>query len=371
MRHLQKCVPQRLVAVLCLLFLWLAPLPAAAQDEPPADPIAILFPQLAKLPAPGWLKEGVRVTYAVMGSSQDDETTVAGGGYVQYDLIALDKRSAVANMRTFVENDAGGFTPAPAGSYVNLPGHGEFWVNPAALEDAEQLESDALAVVRYVRDDGSGVARRVVRFEYTEGGRFVAEFDQESGVLVFGSHSFVGNDGARGGGQLLLVTQRQIRLPWKGKGIPTWLEEDASFEFDGAFTRLDIAGNNIPLPAAARFAVQQTSQRWSLAQTDTYLNGMPVGDALSATGAGQIFGGLWLPKAALTAKPRNNPLDSDPITGAVITWQRADGAIILTETGPSWESVLRYDGKTGLLTNVRMTQQDAIGMNVTELALAQ
>jgi hypothetical protein len=351
MRHLQKCVPQRLVAVLCLLFLWLAPLPAAAQDEPPADPIAILFPQLAKLPAPGWLKEGVRVTYAVMGSSQDDETTVAGGGYVQYDLIALDKRSAVANMRTFVENDAGGFTPAPAGSYVNLPGHGEFWVNPAALEDAEQLES--------------------VRFEYTEGGRFVAEFDQESGVLVFGSHSFVGNDGARGGGQLLLVTQRQIRLPWKGKGIPTWLEEDASFEFDGAFTRLDIAGNNIPLPAAARFAVQQTSQRWSLAQTDTYLNGMPVGDALSATGAGQIFGGLWLPKAALTAKPRNNTLDSDPITGAVITWQRADGAIILTETGPSWESVLRYDGKTGLLTNVRMTQQDAIGMNVTELALAQ
>ena len=46
-------------------------------------------------------------------------------------------------------------------------------------------------------------------------------------------------------------------------------------------------------------------------------------------------------------------------------------AILLTETGPSWESELRYDGKSGLLTAVRMTQQDAIGMNVTELALTQ
>ena len=371
MRHTQKCVPQRLVFLLCLLSFWLAPLPAVAQDERPPDPLAILFPQFAKLPAPSWLKEGVRVTYAVMGSSRDDETMAAGGGYVQYDLVALDKRSAVANMRIFVENDAGGFTPSPAGSYVNLPGHGEFWVNPAALEDAEELESDALAVVRYLRDDGSGGAHRVVRFEYTDGGRFVSEFDEESGILVFGSQSFVSDEGARGDGQLLLVNQRQIKPPWKGNGIPTWLEEDASFEFDGTFTRLDIAGNNIPLPAAAHFAVQKMSRRWSLAQADTYLNGIPVGGTLSATGAGQIFGGLWLPKAALTTRPHNSTLDSDPITGATITWQRSGSAILLTETGPSWESALRYDGKTGLLTDVRMTQQDAIGINVTELALTQ
>ena len=72
-----------------------------------------------------------------------------------------------------------------------------------------------------------------------------------------------------------------------------------------------------------------------MAQTDTYLNGMPVGGALSVTGAGQIFGGLWLPKAALTAKPRNSTLDNDPITGATITWQRSGSAILLTETDPS------------------------------------
>ncbi|MFN8486256.1 MAG: hypothetical protein U0350_01610 [Caldilineaceae bacterium] len=54
--------------------------------------------------------------------------------------------------------------------------------------------------------------------------------------------------------------------------------------------------------------------------------------------------------------PPGAVLDQAPVTGAEIIWQRgADQSVILTERGDAFETVLTYDGGTGVLRAYQQT----------------
>ncbi|MCL5999183.1 MAG: hypothetical protein M1546_24435, partial [Chloroflexi bacterium] len=152
------------------------------------NPFLILFPELRRATAPAWLKEGVRVTYRFESASiaqKEGAEGSSGAGFAQYDLVALDRQAAVTSVRMYTDLGTGTLLPSMVLRFVDLPGAGEYWVNPKVLQDAESVANDNLAVVRMPQKAG-GKTYQSVRFVYnTEGAEYVWAFDQSTGLLLF------------------------------------------------------------------------------------------------------------------------------------------------------------------------------------------
>jgi hypothetical protein len=328
-----------------------------------------LFPQLHQLPAPEWLREGTRLTYRVETAGFDnyhpDPYTRMGSGmaYLQYDVVALERSSAALNVQYFLDNGAGNVVPTGSGAAFGLPAVSEVWINPAVLATAESSGYGRVRVVRGVRQDGAGRNRRVVILRsaniMTDA---VWEFEEETGLLVFASQRVDDRLGHLKMTRSLLVEARQIELPWQSRRAPNWVRANTVSRFAGVYATILADGTQGEMPYALNATITQKSARWSLADLTFDSNGLPGGAQLTVSGVGQPFGALWLPAEALKARPAQTLLDRDPVTGAELFWQRGENrAIVLTERGAAYETVLTYDGTTGALLGIQQFQHGLTG----------
>lgn len=333
-----------------------------------------LFPALKQLPAPAWLAEGVRFTYAVQSANVNGAAgTGAGGGYLQHNLIAADRKSVAVMSQFYLENDAGALTPAPSMASLALPAAGDVWLHPEVLVDAEQVANDELTVVRHERQDAAGKSHDTVRFQYSTAKlEQVWEFDESTGVLIFFRLRYGAAEEPTQLTQALLVNQRQLRLPWHGSRTPTWVKAGDALHYTGSFTALIADGSTTTLPYRLTAAITQRDQRWSIARLAAFSNGVSAGEQVAISGVGQLFGGLWLPAEALRIRPTRTRLDRDPITGAQITWRQGeDRTLILTERGDAFETVMVYDDHSGVLIAYQQTIELPAVTTTVVLALAE
>lgn len=317
-----------------------------------------LFPALKQLPAPAWLAEGVRFTYAVQNANVNAAAgTGSGGGYLQHNLIAADHKSVAVMSQFYLENDTGALTPTPSMASLALPAAGDVWLSPAVLVDAEQVANDELTVVRQQRQDAAGKIHATVRFQSSTAKlEQVWEFDERTGVLIFFRLRYGDAEEPTQLTQALLVNQRQLRLPWHGSRTPAWVKPGEALHYTGSFTALLADGSTTTLPYHLTAAITQRDQRWSIAHLAAFSNGVSAGEQVAISGVGQLFGGLWLPAEALHAKPTHVRLDRDPVTGAQITWQQGtEQTLLLTERGDAFETVMVYDSQSGLLIAYQQT----------------
>lgn len=333
-----------------------------------------LFPELKELPAPDWLVEGVRFTYAVQSANVNAAAGSGfGGGYFQHNVIAVDAKSVAVMTQFYLENTNGALTPTPSLPSLALPAVGDIWLNPVVLVNAEHVANDELVVVRNQHQDGAGKFHQTVRFQSTtEKMEEVWEFDEATGVLIFFRMRYGDAEEPAQLAQALLVNQRQLRLPWQGSRTPTWVKTGSKLQYAGNFTSVIYDGTTTTLPYNLTAAIIQRDQRWSLAHLAAFSNGVAAGEQVAISGVGQLFGGLWLPTDALRANPARARLDRDPVTGAEITWlRREDRAVVLTERGNAFETVMVYDGRSGVLIAYQQTIQLPVVTTMVALALAE
>lgn len=318
-----------------------------------------LFPELRTLPKPEFLVSGTRVTYTAAGASPGS----AGGGFIQYDVVATDPAQVMVHQHSYADVVVG-MQPLSQGLAQGVPGLGPFWINPSVLARAEGVASPTLSVTR-VEKEVAGASRRIVRFQtQTTTGRTVYEFSEQSGLLTFSSIS----SGA-GAAQLTLVSTRALARPWEAGSTPNWARPGTALEYTGSKTTT-IEGRPAPAQAlSATLTITRSTNRWSIFDGVTTLQNFGEGMTRTVAGVGQQTGGVWLPTSALQAQLPAQPqtIDTDPSTGATVTVSAVDGAIFLTQTLAAGSNTWIYDSQLGVLDQQVTRVQTVNGFEETVL----
>lgn len=341
------------------------------------NPFLALFPELREMAAPTWLKEGTRVTYHMMSSTrvQKPKTGLkdsSGEGYNQYDLVALEDGAAVSSLSVF-SNLGNAILPLMVMRSVDLPGAGEYWINPDVLKEAERVASDDLAVYHTPYKLGNKTYN-ATRFEYkSDDAEYVWVFDEDSGLMLFYRNNIGSDDSdTRQVAIVTLVRQRQLKLPWRPNAkakIPAWAKVGAKLNYEGAYTLILADGSSTPLTLNVLAQIVDRNQRWLDWQLKTTMQYQTPGTTNRASGMVQPFDAYWLPAEAIKSLKNGQVIDRDPVTGAKITASRGQGVVSLTESNGSFNSVLTYDTKTGALVSVQQDTSSGAGTIRIELQL--
>jgi len=338
------------------------------------NPFLQLFPDLRRASAPDWLREGVRVTYRVKSASIAQvagEEGSAGAGYAQYDLVALDNQTAVSSLKLYLDTGAA-VVPSLVAPSLGIPGIGDYWIHPSALQTAERMANEELTVV-HMPMTISGKTYQAVRFQYnTQGAEYVWMFDEASGLLLFYRHAIgTENDTHRQLTDATLVGRRQVRLPWRAESAPDWATAGSHLQYDGTYSVFTMGSLAASLPYAVSVEIKRVGAGWSEYEVSDYLYGRVNSTTRRVTGVAQIFDALWLPPEAVDTLRDGQVLDRDPITGAEVTVSRGgDGSITLTESGQAYRSALTYDERDGALVAVEQETTTGVATILIELQLS-
>jgi hypothetical protein len=335
-------------------------------------PFLLLFPELHDAPAPDWLQGGARVTYRVASATipqVQGQTSTSGAGYVQYDVVAVDGGLVAATSKLYLDSgDGATVLPSLVFPVLGLPGVGEFWLNPQVLAKAEQAATTELSVTR-LDQTFAGDNHHAVRFEYTHGNaQYAWMFDAESGVLLFFSWSIGGDaDPNKQLGQVTLTAQRQLALPWQGGSLPAWVALTHSLHYAGSYATTVSGASTVSLPGSADVTLQDHFAHWNAYSLSATFQGQTSSAAERLTGGDEVFDGLWLSPEALGALQDGQTLDTDPVTGALITVTRDQNTVTLSESGRLYQNSLTYDAGDGRL--LQSVQQEQIGPAITVTTL--
>lgn len=383
--------------------------PASGQD------MSVLLPELRNLPAPAWVKEGLRLSYYAAAASvpqsyyyytpdengqwvsddgqrwnRGDQPGGGGHGVTQVDVIALDAQAAVLNAVSWnYTNATGPLAPIPGGEarLVMLPGGGDWWVNPRALAHLAPVVSPGLKIVRMQQRLGAAVYDVVRIQSESNGARSARSYDLKSGLLVYSSSMTPGQGDRFTKGNLLLTETRflgyrRLALPWAAAGLPDWLTAGKTLQFQGSLVTTVAGTGPVALGLAAEIAVTQRGRNYALVTKRTQLQGMagmPAQTEQGEAASGLVHvGGLWVPPDALRALQVGQVLDVDEVTSSQVTvsgrGRDANGAevLVLTAAARTTSAELRYDLTTGVLAGIRLTDRRSdICTMVTELVLTQ
>jgi hypothetical protein len=346
------------------------------------DPFLILFPQLKNLPAPDWVREGLRVTYysavaSVRGNfvfdpldgaaraTPDDPPGGSGDGFWQHDLVAVEGNTYAQNqvLYSLVSNRQ---APSPMLTLMSLgmPGYGASWANPKAFDGAEQLQAEGLRIAK-MPYEVQGRKYDAIRIESTtfEGvgrpnGRCVSVYDLRTGLMLYNSTaSYSPASDSTLLSHLEYRGQRMLNLPWQDGVTPEWVKQGGRLTLEGNMTMVMPGSPALPLQCRAVVETQRRGGRWSTHSTALYVGNALNSQYRSITGASQVFGGNWIPATALHVLRQGLVLDQDPITGSRIvvngvgTDVRGTPAIQITETCGQWSLTLGYDRRDGSLVS--------------------
>ena len=339
------------------------------------NPFPLLFPELKRLPAPNWLKEATRMTYRFESATiaqKEDAKGSTGAGLMQYDLVALDEDLALTSVKFYADTvDGRSVVPSLVTSGRGIPSAGDTWINPSVLKDAERAASDKMKVARMPYKTGNATYQ-AVRFQYEDKGvLYVWMFEAKTGLLLFYRHALGSEtDATRQLSSLTLVSRRQLKLPWRNGSRPAWARIGTRLNYEGEYNVLIPDTPATGLPYTSRALVRRTGGDWCLVQLTAAVAGRADVDVERATGAAQLFDGLWLAPEALKAlSGKKGVIDRDPATGARISVSHARGGITeLTETGAAYRSTLSYD-RSGALIAIDQEIQNGIMATRVELKL--
>ncbi|MBI1299693.1 hypothetical protein GC175_32615 [bacterium] len=357
--HLNRLLGIALSLILGLSLLPNRPLHAQPPDEALGEAAIFLtlFPQLRALPAPPVIQPGLRVSY--QGASAIIGGGGAGGGPIQYDVVAMDGVQTLVYTTSYLGISGGHLIPNPPTALVGLPALGEFWIHPSVLVNAESVANQSLSVTRYNKNV-NGVIITVVRFQsQSSGGQVVWEFSTNSGLLVFYSRStFIPGTGQTSETQSTFLGFRTLPLPWNTNTLaPNWARANAEMIYTGTQSTTVAGAGTLTSNVVATVQVNTATPTWSSFLVDAFIQNIGSSSSAAVTGIGQIFGGYWLPRSALGVNVSSPVLlDQDPITGIQVTLARAqNGNIILTQIGSALEHIAVYDAVLGSLNFSQQT----------------
>lgn len=340
----------------------------AAQPAGTENPFLTLFPEARTMPAPDWLRPGLRATYhAASATTGAGDEGSAGAGFLHYDVVALDRRNAVLALRFFLDSGDGAPTPSSNTAAVTVRGAGDFWLHPDLLADAERVANPNLAVVHMPYEfDGQDVP--AVRFQSEVNGlTSVWVFEEASGLLLYASYA-TGEEGELGRnlGQMTLLGTRRLPIPWAGKAAPRWVGAGDTLHYEGHYAA-DVGGGGIPIAISLEAEFARAQPTWTTITVQDSFSALPT---TQATGVAQLFGGWWLPAEAVGARVRRPLLDWDPFTNVETRYEKQGGGVLLTEGNEAYTASLLYD-RSGRLVAYHQEMSVGVALVTTDLALVE
>jgi hypothetical protein len=333
-----------------------------------------LVPEARTMPAPGWVKPGIRLTWHMMSASRSGKSvhrapsfganakdaagnklrtegggSASGQGFTEIIVVAVEPTRIIWEIRSYLLPGAAPSGPttltAISGGICTTPGTLDgYWMNPKALRNllAKPAGSHGFLVAP-VKENVDGRMRDAIALGMRDAkSHFRWVYDLETGILLTQGHSQTGQRGIGGtgadgtdfSGATWAATHTsfrevvQLKHPWLGVPIPEWVGRTAAIDYDGG-VRMVIAGSEgvTPIPTAQRFEPTQVGKDWALMRRTmvngprsvldggTY-NGLPVQPIRGpyVCGAGSPSG-LWIPPEVLRKLTRGQEVCSSAVTG--------------------------------------------------------
>lgn len=383
------------------------------------NPLFSIFPQIRDMPAPSWLREGMRLTYYSSAASipegrhlyfedetgtwvdgqgnryRQEETTGTGGhGFTQVDVTAIERNSVALSIRSLGMTGSGtqgSLSLLGFDAYTGPSGAGaDWWISPQFLATIEERNEQGLRILRMPYRLGHSTYR-AIRFQAeNQQGRHIWVYDLDSGILLHGGGAVSGRiSGAfsqelhPGTSDMLsqstLVNVRQITLPWMRSAPPFWPASLRSLRYEGTTTVYVPGSPAFPLPVALVAQVVGGGERWlQFRATDVLPSapGLPPSERYSSriSGIAQATG-FWLPPNGIGALRAGEQLDADPVTGISTsvgfcgTGQDGHPMVVITESCSGYSLECAYNAQNGLLSGFRL--QDGTLNQVTEMRLVE
>ena len=339
-------------------------------------PFLALFPQLRQMPAPDWVRPGVRITYetssATIAATPDDRGN-AGGGFLQVDVVAVNDKEVALSVRPLNRPGLPGvIVPSTPASYVGPPGAGcDFYLNPDVFKQALDRHDEGFLAFR-APYECAGKKFDAVHMQRTAGSsQKTWIYDAKSGVLLhWGSTTENGTSRALASSELRSI--RTLKLPWAGAPVSESFAQAQSMHYTGQHT-----SNLQPgfAPTGTLLMDERVVARgasWVQLKHHVEIGALtpntpPVTqDSVILAGRAQL-GGLYVPPEGLGALRAGQLLDRDPATGfdtrvaEVGPGSRGARVVTIIERGQDFSTAWTYDAETGWLVAQR-TSADYLHM---------
>ncbi len=350
--------------MLSLVLLLLAN-PCWAEDPAPSPGrFLTLVPELADMPAPDWVKPGVRVTFYGAAAStsesrgslvedpngpwEDKKTgkryrdteetgegnpTGSGEGFAQIDIISVEGKSVVAMVQLYlIVRSSGAIFPSgvgmpTVGTAANLE---DYWVHPEALKKLIGLDVEGLRALRGPVTLGDRTYDAVMIESTSGGGHALWTYDLATGLLLKASTTTAGafdavrlptEQAPRQGNTQRTITRlagvREIGASLAGGRPPDWVATSQSMTYSGA-TQMTNPVDGMDLgsaPTQVEVALGRRGDAWR--QYGTTVT-MVIGGMQNTSQDAGVAGGVglfWADPKKLAALEPGKVIDEDPLTG--------------------------------------------------------
>ena len=363
------------------------------QDQPNSS-LALLFPQLKTAPPPNWLKPGVVLTYYSSAASvrggrhyyyldengkwvregdpdqkrygQAEMPTASGHGYTKVHVVAVDRNTAVLDVRSYNINGMNG--PViffGVNGALGLPSAGsDWWINPDVLKTGVGRNQQGTVILR-MPYTVQGKAYQAIRIQYQAAQALNAYvYEENTGVLITTSSSVKTAPTPTHPGQTQLTQNsnrglRAVQIPWANTPPPAWVRTVKQMNYAGNLAVVLPGTPRTAFPVSVQYQVKARGADWLLMSKTAQQGGLPGMPPTTATsvqtfGSAQL-GGLWVPPAAMANLRVGQVLDKDPLTQVTCTvthrgpTPQGRNVLVISEIGTAQRQDSTYDMQSGML----------------------
>jgi hypothetical protein len=387
--------------------------PATAPPGPLTSPLPISSMAVAtSLGPPAWATPGTRISYygaaasvvqsgytyiedprgewedpkthkryhrTDQGSDPQDMPGAAGQAYTQTDVLAVDGSSVVLSTTMYGINLSDGklgLNPMGGFSGEGAAVDGA-WINPALLADLVNTGYGDQMILRGPYALGGNTYDGISFVSQGQGAYHDSTFDAASGVMLAMNAAVSGQgspvhgplDDPQGNVQLShsrLVGVRQLALPGLGAVVPSWVAAGTSLAYSGTCTVVNPVDPSAVFPYGMQSTVSFDSvgATWASFTSRSVIDFVQYQQPTEAKGTTGATGTYWYDPAALATLTTGQVLDQDPITGAQVSVESADGGTVTLRSDFNGGTVrLGYDTASGVLVTME-TSSEITGITI-------
>lgn len=360
------------------------------------------FPQVAGGGPPDWVVPGTRLTWYGAAASvqssyytyvedpagewedpitkkryrrtdEDEMTTAAGHAVSQTDVLAVEGEDVILSTSMWgIDLSTGllSLVPLWGGRYPGAAVDGA-WAHPNLLARVASGGTHELQVLRGTYWLGETPVEAVGFLSRTQGDYASTVFDATNGLLVSstGRYKAAGSpvhgplDMPEGNVQIMftrLVDVRTRTLPGLGAAVPAWVVPGTQLVYSGQATvtnPFDPYGFSTGWPVEMVVTVDEVGGSWATFRSTTATDFDGYVERSEASGATGSAGLYWYDPASLATMTTGTVLDDDPITGAQLSVEWADGERVTLRTeAPGVAVRADYEIASGVLTKLTIEQ---------------
>ncbi|MGB7962413.1 MAG: hypothetical protein WCF12_05555 [Propionicimonas sp.] len=339
-----------------------------------------LVPRLPALSAPGWVREGVRVSYYsavanvlsayerfILDENGDwvGQTTgnryrreelygAAGHGVTQVDVLSVDDEYVALQVNSWQYSVfTGPLVPNGQAPWIGPASGGDWFLHPSVLAGQANQTGGGLTILRMPYTIGE-VTYDAIRIQQdSEQATCARVYDLTNGTMLALFGAVTTQEGTLFS-EAIFIGARRMNLPWLGRTVPDWVTSGRTLTYAGTKSWEAIrAGTVLTANVALRMRIDQVNPAAFTYRrtTTTTVTGYPSQSQEEdlAGGVGEPTS-LVLPPASLAELRAGQVIDADPVTGIRVEVTDVNRDVVAIEArNRGFSARLTYDADSGVM----------------------